>query len=303
MKRYKIEDKDKLRIGEVFYAKRFDLTVDKSLCKGCVICGLVCPREAISFKPVSKGPDGRTLNRAIDIDENKCDYHGICAVACPFSAIKITMNGEEELPAVSRDAFPVLIRDIEIDSELCEPGCRKCEEKCPLDAVSVRFLPVTSEENAERKNKGLKELSEKTAVDVKKELCAACQICWMECPSNAVRVNKFFQGSLRIDQESCPDGCRSCLDVCPVNALYMNEEHKICVNDLNCIYCGACLNVCPNPEAIELTRTSVSHTPINSGAWNKALEKMTSTEGLDRELAAKRAERAREAVKNLKLSR
>jgi 4Fe-4S ferredoxin len=130
MKRYKREDKDKLEIGEVFYAKRFTLTVDKSLCKGCVICKLACPREAISFKPVSTGPDGKTLARAIDIDENKCDYHGICAVACPFSAIKITMNGEEDLPAVSRDVFPVLIRDIEIDSGLCEPGCKKCEEKC-----------------------------------------------------------------------------------------------------------------------------------------------------------------------------
>jgi ferredoxin len=83
----------------------------------------------------------------------------------------------------------------------------------------------------------------------------------------------------------------------------LGKDKKVDVNDIYCIYCGACINVCPKPESLELKRTSVRHTPVDSGAWNKALEKLTSPAGLDRELAAKRAGKAREAIKNLKLSR
>lgn len=292
-----------MEIGQVFYAKRFVLTVDRSRCKGCDICKLICPREAITLKPVPKGPDGKALAPVIDIDESKCDFHGICAAACPFSAIEVTQDNLEGIPVVSKDVFPVLLRDIEISSEKCEPECKKCEEKCPLGVISVRFEPFTPEEQDERKKKGLTAKSTRTVIDVKKDLCVGCQICWIECPANAIKVSKFFEGSIRINQELCPDGCHNCLDVCPVNALALGKDKKVDVNDIYCIYCGACINVCPKPESLELKRTSVRHTPVDSGAWNKALEKLTSPAGLDRELAAKRAGKAREAIKNLKLSR
>jgi 4Fe-4S ferredoxin len=328
MKRYKKEYGDKLEIGQVYYAKRFVLTVDRSRCKGCDICKLICPREAITLKPVPKGSDGKAVAPVLDIDENKCDFHGICAAACPFSAIKIMHYNQDEIPGVvaacpcvtvpavktsindhagipvvDKDAFPVLLRDIEIDRERCEPECKKCEEKCPLGVISVRFEPFTPEEQNERKKKGLTAKSTRTVIDVRKDLCVGCQICWIECPANAIKVSKFFEGSIRINQELCPDGCHNCLDVCPVNALVLGKDKKVDVNDIYCIYCGACINVCPKPESLELKRTSVRHTPVDSGAWNKALEKLTSPAGLDRELAAKRAGKAREAIKNLKLSR
>lgn len=288
MKRYKKETADRLEIGQVFYTKRFVLTVDRALCKGCVLCKLVCPREAIALRPAPSGPDGRAVAPVVDIDENKCDFHGICAVVCPFSAIKIAVNGQDQLPAVSGEAFPVLTRDIEVDSEKCEPGCKKCEEKCPLGIVRVRFESPAGEPG--------------TVVDVDRELCAGCQICWMECPADAVRVSKFFEGSIRIRHERCPDGCRACLDVCPVDALCL-DEGKVYANDTYCIYCGACLNVCPESGALEVTRTAVRHSPVESGAWNKGLEKLTSPAGLDRELAGKRAEKAREAIRKLNASK
>jgi 4Fe-4S ferredoxin len=303
MKRYKREDDEELEIGEIFYTKRFVLTIDRTRCKGCAICKLVCPREAVSVKPAKKGPDGKTLAPVIDIDENKCDFHGICAAACPFSAITITADSQEGIPAVSKDVFPTLIRDLEIDSEKCEPGCKKCEEKCPLDAISVRFEPLTREEQNERKSRGLSAGTEKTVIELKKDRCAGCQVCWIECPTDAVKVTKFFEGSIGIDRKLCPEGCHSCLDVCPVNALSLGEDQRIQINDMQCIYCGACLNVCPNPDALKLERTSVHHTPVESGAWNKGLEKLTSTQGLDRELAAKRTGKAREAIKSLKSTR
>jgi 4Fe-4S ferredoxin len=299
MKRYKSEDKDRLSLAEVFYAKRFDLSVDRELCKGCEICKLVCPRDAITLKPVLAGPDGKALAPVVDIDENKCDFHAICAVACPFSAIEVTVNGQAKDPAVEKEVFPVLLRDIQVDSERCEPDCKKCEEKCPLGVISVRFEPLKPEKMEDRKARGLPAAATETVVDIKKDLCATCRVCEIECPAKVIKVTKFFDGSLGIRQELCPEGCHACLDVCPVHALYLGDDSRVHVNDMFCIYCGACVNVCPKREAMELIRTSVRHTPVKSGAWNKALEKLTSTKGLETELRAKRTDKAREAVRNL----
>ena len=134
--------------------------------------------------------------------------------------------------------------------------------------------------------------------DIKKELCAGCQICWMECPAEAISVTKFIEGSIQINTEQCPKGCQRCLDVCPVNAIAL-EDGEVFANDYNCIYCGACLEVCPAEGAIEIERTAIRHSPIDSGTWNKGLEKLTSTEGLNRELAAENAAKAQTALKNL----
>ncbi len=303
MKRYKIEDRDRLSIGQVLYAKRFGLTVDKKLCKGCVVCKLVCPREAITLKPGPENPNRKVQSFTINIDEEKCDFHAICAATCPFGAIRVTINNEEKSPIVEKEAFPILIRDIQVDNEKCQPDCKICEEKCPLNIISVKFFPLTPDEIEARKKNGLPTTSNKTIVDVKKELCATCRICEAACPARVIKVTKFFDGSIKINQDSCPEGCHDCLDVCPVDALFLGENGKVYVNDMFCIYCGACINVCPKPEALELRRTLIRHTPIKSGAWNKALEKLTSTSGLDRELRAKRTGKARDAIKGLKLAR
>jgi 4Fe-4S ferredoxin len=303
MKRLKTENKETLVVSEVFYAKRFDLNVNKKRCKGCRLCLLACPREAITLKPIAQKGDGVSkpgrLPPVIDIDEKKCDFHAICAAVCPFSAIAVRIDETEKAPAVDKEAFPVLIRDIEIDTEKCEPDCRKCEEKCPLEAISVKFEPLEPAEIINRQGRNLPAAVNKTVIEVKKDLCATCKVCEAECPAKVIKVNKFIEGSVQIIQSLCPSGCKDCLGVCPVGALYQGQDNKVYVNELYCIYCGACQNVCPQPEALKIARTSFHHTGVKSGAWNKALEKLTSTGGLERELAAHRQGKAREAIKKL----
>jgi Fe-S-cluster-containing hydrogenase component 2 len=46
----------------------------------------------------------------------------------------------------------------------------------------------------------------------------------------------------RINENKC-SGCGTCLDVCPTEAITMQEGHAVIT--MECIDCGACPRVCP----------------------------------------------------------
>ena len=54
--------------------------------------------------------------------------------------------------------------------------------------------------------------------------------------------------AVQIDVSKC-NGCSACIEVCPVNAIRI-ENQKAIVND-ECIGCSVCVNECPT-EAISL---------------------------------------------------
>ena len=113
----------------------------------------------------------------------------------------------------------------------------------------------------------------KLSLEIQKEYCPTCRVCEFKCSPGTLKVKKTFEGVIAIDQEKCPEGCKDCLDVCPIpGALTLGDDKKVHVNELFCTYCGACKNVCPVPEALTLKRTKINHTPIHSGTWNKSLE-------------------------------
>jgi ferredoxin len=51
-----------------------------------------------------------------------------------------------------------------------------------------------------------------------------------------------------VDEDTCI-GCGACVDVCPVDAISMNDKAKIDAD--SCTECGACVDECP-VEAISL---------------------------------------------------
>ena len=48
---------------------------------------------------------------------------------------------------------------------------------------------------------------------------------------------------VKIDKDTCI-GCGACVDVCPVQALSM-EDGKAKCDEGTCIDCGACIGTCP----------------------------------------------------------
>ncbi len=49
--------------------------------------------------------------------------------------------------------------------------------------------------------------------------------------------------AIKVDQEKCT-GCGTCRDVCPVEAIELNDE-KAKVNEEDCVNCGSCVEECP----------------------------------------------------------
>ena len=299
MKELKIDAQNELIVERLLHARRYSLILDKNMCKGCEICQITCPREAITINKTPKKEGEKAKPPTIDISTQKCSYCGMCEPICPFNAIQVRVNGEHIVPVIEKETFPNLIREIEVDTSKCDVGCVDCEKACPLNLIKVTILtPDGQEVKAEDVKAQSRKKHLKVKVDIKKDLCPCCRLCEMKCPKNAMHVRKIFHGLLNISLEKCPQNCQDCLDACPIpGALFLNDnDRKVHPNDTFCVFCGVCKLVCPVEGALKMDRKSIHHTPVSSGAWNKALEKLTSTNEYSKEAKLKGMVKAQQAV-------
>ncbi len=296
MKLLKTENEKELAVEMILHAKRYSLTLDKTRCTGCGICMKICPREAIEIRKIPKKDREKVKSPMIDVSQEKCHYCGMCESICPFGALMVKIDGKHIISVVEKESFPQLVREIEIDSTKCSFDCVDCEKACPLNLIKVsvhnpRGERVTNLDSIQNKE------NLTVTVDIEKNFCPCCRVCEVKCPEGVISVRKIFHGTLVINHEKCPEGCQDCLDVCPIpEALYLSDG-KVYVNEMFCVYCGVCKVVCPVDKALELDRTYIRHTPIKSGAWNKALEKITSTKAMTKELRIKGATKAQESLR------
>ena len=283
----------------ILHAKQYSLTLDKNKCVGCGVCRTICPREAIEVTKTPK-TEGKEPAKppTVTISEEKCTYCGMCEALCPFGALSLKIDGEHVIPVVDSESFPQLIREITVDETKCGLECTEIEEPCPLNLIKVSVHTPDGKEVTNVTSRQDK-ANLKVTVKIDNDSCPCCRLCETKFPSGAIRIEKIFHGSLRINREKCPKGCHDCLDVCPIpGVLYLSDDGKVHVNELNCVYCGVCKIVCPEEEALELNRTSIRHTEVRSGAWNKALEKLGSTKAMTKELKTKSGKKLYESIKS-----
>ena len=290
---------DALTLEWILHVKHYKLALDKTRCVGCQICSLACPKDAIKLEKQPKIQGEKTKKAKVDIDLTKCNFCGICDVTCPYGAIKVTLNNGHDLLLLQKESYPELVRAIKLDTRKCPKECDKCETACPLGLIKVARVDFDGHpvENV-AKLAPSKQRFVQVHLDIQKEYCPTCRVCEFKCAEGVIKVRKCIEGKIAIDQTKCPEGCRDCLDVCPITgALVLSEkDNKVYVNELFCDYCGACKAVCPVEEALMLKRTKIIHTPVHSGTWNKALQRLTSPVDATKELKAAGGQKAREQV-------
>jgi len=300
-KTVKKDTSDALTLEWDLQVKNYKLTLDKKRCVACQICTLACPKEAVTTQKQPKISGEKVRKAKVDVDLAKCNFCGICDVTCPYGAIRVTSNGSHDLSLLAKESYPQLVRDIQVDTHQCPKACIECETACPLDLIKVSKVGFDGKpvENIDALSPAFKERVQ-VNLDIQKDYCPTCRVCEFKCSPGTIKVKKTFEGVVAIAQEKCPENCKDCLDVCPIpGALTLGEDKKVHVNDLFCTYCGACKNVCPVPEALTVKRITVHHTPIRSGAWNKALERLTSPANAAKEFRATAGESRRNVVARL----
>ncbi len=265
--------RSEILIKRSLLTREYLLRLNRDLCDGCGLCAENCPKDAIKSTPPLV-VDGRlTRKPTVDFDLDSCILCGECATICPLDALRMEIDGEEIATIVKNEAFPVLLKEIKVAKETCEPECEfVCQEECPTKAINVLL-------------KGSRKEGQIVDVEVDKSLCIYCRRCESACPLGAIRVKKPFLGKVELKADLCPEGCMACVDICPANAAHLDENSKPQVLTNFCVYCFACEKVCPE-RAIEVSRDWIFHSDVRSAAWLTALEKLTSIETVSKELAS-----------------
>jgi 4Fe-4S ferredoxin len=288
---------DVLVLEWALQVKHYRLVLDKQRCVGCQICSLACPKEAVKVEKQIFAK--KVVKSKVDVALAKCNFCGVCDITCPYGAIKVTVNGVHNIALLVKESYPKISRTFALDSKGCPKNCSECEAACPFKLIAISRVGFDGKPVEDVDKLSLIERRRvKVNVNIQKAFCPTCKICEVKCPPKILKVAKIFEGTIILDVDKCPIGCHNCVDVCPIpNVLTVdNVAGKVVDDEVHCTFCGACENVCPVEDALMVRRVKVAHERIRSGAWNKALESLTSKRDGVKELKAVASIKKRDVV-------
>lgn len=269
----KRRSRGELQLKRSLLTREYVLHLNRNLCDGCGVCTENCPKEAIKWNPAQVTKGRLTRKPSIDFDTATCILCGECATVCPLDAIRMTIDGQEIATIVKNEAFPVLLKEIKVNSKKCRPECKSvCQSECPTKAITVSTIPSNA-----------KKTSSPPDVKIDESACIYCRRCELACPFEAIQVKKPFQGTVQISADKCPEGCMACVDICPAHALQVDGGGKPSLATQFCVFCFACQKVCPE-QNIKVKREWIFHSDVRSAAWLTALKKLTSIETVAKEV-------------------
>ena len=79
--------------------------------------------------------------------------------------------------------------------------------------------------------------------DYRIHLCDQCGVCAEVCPMNAIYMD---DGIYIIDEDEC-NGCMTCVEECPLGVFF---EHKNMEIPIKCTLCGECAKICPREALV-----------------------------------------------------
>ena len=79
--------------------------------------------------------------------------------------------------------------------------------------------------------------------DYRIHLCDQCGVCAEVCPVDAIYMD---DGVYVIDEDEC-NGCMTCVEECPLNVFF---EHKNMERPIKCTLCGECAKICPREALV-----------------------------------------------------
>ena len=135
------------------------------------------------------------------VDEELCDYCGLCVPLCPEEAIKV--EGESLEVKESKEEFA---GKIEVDQNLCI-GCGRCAKVCPYEAMEIK-KPFQGEIKLVEKN-----LARCDPM--------GCQACFNVCPAKCWYVDE--RGKAAPVKDQCIF-CGACEKACPVSAIQVERS-------------------------------------------------------------------------------
>lgn len=250
-------DKGEVVLDRVSKLEKRVLLYKSSRCVGCYLCEVACPTAAIEAAAIGSIARGISSAPKLYIDTKKCTWCGVCVEVCPFNSYDLTINTK----TIRKDEEYLAFERV---FEIADKSTAKGEEKLKILEIIAKKCPRNA----------LVVEKEKEAIKFIEEECIFCQGCAGNFNGIEVKVKRFIEGSIAVDNKLC-QGCGACRIVCPTKAPYYPKPsaggeliEKTKIDEALCNYCGACERVCP-VDAIKVKRKSIKYTKKKEAPWTK----------------------------------